>query len=148
MRKAFLLWGRKEKVCSAKLNRASLNSVRCSPIPLLLSRVEKSGLFLGVLASPQRPTGILPAVSCKSQILQGVCNIQTPETYFPSYVPIPMTIFIICKYFFLYNFMCVCVSAYSIQINFSSASRSPSLIAEQPVSLYADIVSHTFFVCI
>lgn len=53
MRKVFL--GRQEQVlvCRAKLNRAPLNLIRCTHIPLLFSNVRKSGLFLSELASPK-----------------------------------------------------------------------------------------------
>lgn len=57
----FSSWGRQERVkdCSAKLKRAPLNLIRCSHIPLLLSLVQKWRLFLGGLACPQIPRGIL-----------------------------------------------------------------------------------------
>lgn len=122
MRRAFLFLGRQEqvKVCSAKLKRASLNTVRCSHIPLLLSSVKKSRLFLDELASPQIPTGIFllsALILTPSQLLQGVCDIENPEIHFPSSTAILMAICVTHKlYSFMYTFMCVCVAAYAIQI--------------------------------
>ena len=96
-KRAFIYFGgRQEQVCGMKLNRASPNLVGCSHIPLLLSHVKKSGLYLGELAGRQILAGVLllwPLNLIPSQLLK-------PETHFPSTTTVLMTIFIICKYFF------------------------------------------------